>query len=132
MDAILGFINIQQNDLFKILTIVSVVGVPPTILVGIWGMNFKGMPELNWSWGYPFAWLAILGSLGVRTQPSWAGIFFQAQLGKYIPGSVWQYASRAAVARRHGIVRRIRAARITRPVCRGARAAQGVEVAGSA
>ena len=48
-------------------------------------------------------WLAILGSLGVRTQPSWAGIFFQAQLGKYIPGSVWQYASRAAVARRHGI-----------------------------
>jgi magnesium transporter len=65
LDAILGFINIQQNDLFKILTIVSVIGVPPTILVGIWGMNFKGMPELNWSWGYPFAWLAILGSIAL-------------------------------------------------------------------
>jgi magnesium transporter len=65
LDAILGFINIQQNDLFKILTIVSVVGVLPTILVGICGMNFKGMPELNWSWGYPFAWLAILGSIAV-------------------------------------------------------------------
>jgi Mg2+ and Co2+ transporter CorA len=36
LDATLGFINIQQDDLFKILTIVSAVGVPPTILVGIW------------------------------------------------------------------------------------------------
>jgi magnesium transporter len=65
LDAILGFINIQQNDLFKILTIVSVVGVPPTILVGVWGMNFKAMPELNWTWGYPLAWLAILGSIAL-------------------------------------------------------------------
>jgi magnesium transporter len=62
LDAILGFINIQQNDLFKILTIVSVVGVPPTILVGVWGMNFREMPELSWIWGYPFAWLAIIAS----------------------------------------------------------------------
>jgi magnesium transporter len=62
LDAVLGFINIQQNDLFKILTIVSVVGVPPTILVGIWGMNFKNMPELNWNLGYPLAWIAIIAS----------------------------------------------------------------------
>jgi magnesium transporter len=62
LDAVLGAINIQQNDLFKILTIVSVVGVPPTILVGIWGMNFKMMPELNWTFGYPLAWLAIIAS----------------------------------------------------------------------
>ena len=62
LDAILGFVNIQQNDLFKILTIVSVAGVPPTILVGIWGMNFKMMPELNWAWGYPLAWLAVIAS----------------------------------------------------------------------
>jgi magnesium transporter len=62
LDAVLGFINIQQNDLFKILTIVSVVGVPPTILVGVWGMNFKEMPELNWSFGYPLACLAIIAS----------------------------------------------------------------------
>src|SRR5262249_20843319 len=62
LDATLGFINIQQNDLFKILTIVSVVGVPPTILVGIWGMNFKNMPELNWLLGYPLAWLAVIAS----------------------------------------------------------------------
>jgi magnesium transporter len=62
LDAVLGFINIQQNDLFKILTIVSVVGVPPTILVGVWGMNFKNMPELNWTWGYPLACLAVIAS----------------------------------------------------------------------
>jgi magnesium transporter len=62
LDATLGFINIQQNDLFKILTIVSVVGVPPTILVGIWGMNFKNMPELNWQFGYLLAWLAVIAS----------------------------------------------------------------------
>ena len=62
LDAVLGFINIQQNDLFKILTIVSVVGVPPTILVGVWGMNFKAMPELSWTLGYPLALIAIVAS----------------------------------------------------------------------
>lgn len=62
LDAVLGFINIQQNELFKILTIVSVVGVPPTILVGIWGMNFKNMPELNWTFGYPLSLLVISAS----------------------------------------------------------------------
>jgi glycosyltransferase 2 family protein len=48
-------------------------------------------------------WLAILRDLGVHTQRRWLGLFFQAQLGKYIPGSVWQYAGRAAVARAQGI-----------------------------
>lgn len=62
LDAVLGFINIQQNDLFKILTIVSVVGVPPTILVGVWGMNFKDMPELGWAFGYPLACAVIVAS----------------------------------------------------------------------
>jgi magnesium transporter len=60
LDAVLGFISIEQNDLFKVLTIVSVVGIPPTLVVGIYGMNFKFMPELNWAWGYPIA-LAIVG-----------------------------------------------------------------------
>ena len=60
LDAILGFISIEQNDLFKILTIASVVGVPPTLLAGVWGMNFKAMPELDWTWGYPMALVVIL------------------------------------------------------------------------
>jgi hypothetical protein len=59
-------------------------------------------------------WLTILEFLGLRTQRRWAGLFFQAQLGKYIPGSVWQYASRAAVARTNGIP--VRAVGISLPV----------------
>jgi magnesium transporter len=59
LDAVLGFINIEQNDLFKILTIVSVVGIPPTVMAGIWGMNFKSMPELSWGFGYPMS-LAVI------------------------------------------------------------------------
>ena len=53
--------------------------------------------------GAALIWLAILDALGVRPQLRWAGLFFQSQLGKYIPGSIWQYAGRAAVARTHGI-----------------------------
>lgn len=60
LDAVLGFITIEQNDIFKVLTIASVVGVPPTLMAGIWGMNFRVMPELGWKWGYPFAWLVII------------------------------------------------------------------------
>ena len=59
LDAILGYITIEQNDMFKILTIASVVGIPPTLLAGIWGMNFKAMPELDWRFGYPLALLAV-------------------------------------------------------------------------
>jgi magnesium transporter len=59
LDAVLGYITIEQNDLFKILTIVSVVGIPPTLVAGIYGMNFKVMPELNWAYGYPFG-LAVI------------------------------------------------------------------------
>jgi magnesium transporter len=60
LDAVLGYITIEQNDIFKVLTIASVVGVPPTLIAGIWGMNFKYMPELGWTWGYPMAWAAII------------------------------------------------------------------------
>jgi magnesium transporter len=54
LDAVLGFINTEQNDIFKVLTIVSVVGIPPTLIAGIYGMNFQSMPEYHWSHGY--AW----------------------------------------------------------------------------
>ena len=62
LDAVLGFINTQQNELFKTLTIVSVVGVPPTLLAGVWGMNFHYMPELSRPWGYPAAIFLIIAS----------------------------------------------------------------------
>ncbi len=60
LDATLGFINIEQNDIVKTLTIVSVVGVPPVLVAGIYGMNFKFMPELNWTLGYPYALVLML------------------------------------------------------------------------
>ena len=63
LDAVLGFINIEQNNGVKVLTVVSVVGIPPTFVVGLYGMNFKNMPELGWSWGYEFGWLMIITSV---------------------------------------------------------------------
>lgn len=53
LDAALGFISTEQNDLFKVLTIASVVGIPPVLVAGIYGMNFHNMPELAWPMGYP-------------------------------------------------------------------------------
>ncbi len=54
LDADLGLINIEQNDRFRILTVVSIVGIPPTFVASMYGMNFKHMPELDWAWGYPY------------------------------------------------------------------------------
>lgn len=65
LDAILGFINTDQNEIMKLFTVASVATIPPIILVGIWGMNFRHMPELKWLFGYPLAVLAILLSLGL-------------------------------------------------------------------
>jgi magnesium transporter len=60
LDATLGLINIAQNGLIKILTIVSIVGIPPTLIAGIYGMNFKDIPELSWTYGYPYAWVLMI------------------------------------------------------------------------
>jgi magnesium transporter len=59
LDAILGFINTEQNEIFRVLTIASVVGIPPTLIAGMYGMNFHDMPELGWRWGYPYG-LALI------------------------------------------------------------------------
>ena len=64
-DAVTGIISIDQNDIVKVLTIASVVGIPPILVVGIYGMNFKYMPELNWSWGYPFALVLVAVSIAL-------------------------------------------------------------------
>jgi len=63
LDAVLGFINNDQNDIMKVLTIVSVVTVPPMILAGIWGMNFKSIPEYDWPHGYAFGLSMIVLSM---------------------------------------------------------------------
>jgi magnesium transporter len=54
-DATLGLINIDQNNIIKIMSVAAMVFLPPTLFASIWGMNFHGMPELNEWWGYPLA-----------------------------------------------------------------------------
>lgn len=58
-DASLGLINLEQNAIMKIVSIVSVVFLPPTLFASLYGMNFRIMPELDWTYGYPAA-LALM------------------------------------------------------------------------
>jgi magnesium transporter len=55
MNATVGFININQNKIIKLFSVASVALLPPTLIASVYGMNFKVMPELDWSLGYPFA-----------------------------------------------------------------------------
>ncbi|GAB3530178.1 magnesium/cobalt transporter CorA [Pontibacter brevis] len=64
-NTFLGLVNIEQNQVIKIFTVVTVVFMPPTLIASIYGMNFEFMPELNWKLGYPFALaMMVLSSLG--------------------------------------------------------------------
>jgi len=55
LDAMLGVVNLQQNNIIKIFSVAAVVFMPPTLVASIYGMNFKLMPELEWQYGYPMA-----------------------------------------------------------------------------
>ena len=54
-DTFLGLVNIEQNKIIKIFTVVNVIFLPPTLIASMYGMNFKNMPELDWTLGYPFS-----------------------------------------------------------------------------
>src|SRR5690606_18019931 len=54
-NTFLGLVNIEQNQVIKIFTVVTVIFMPPTLIASIYGMNFEFMPELAWRAGYPFA-----------------------------------------------------------------------------
>jgi len=69
MDAIVGFININQNKIIKIFSVASVALLPPTLIASVYGMNFKGyFPELEWAYGYPYALALMVASAVV---PMW-------------------------------------------------------------
>lgn len=55
LDAVLGIINVEQTNIIKTFTVVSVALMPPTLIASIYGMNFQHMPELEWTFGYPLA-----------------------------------------------------------------------------
>lgn len=60
LDATLSFINTEQNDIFKVLTIASVVGIPSTFIARMYGMNFRNMPEYSWAYGYQWGLFLII------------------------------------------------------------------------
>src|SRR6202050_1604566 len=55
LDAMLGVVNLEQNNIIKLFSVMAVVLMPPTLIASIYGMNFKVMPELEWEDGYPLA-----------------------------------------------------------------------------
>jgi magnesium transporter len=63
MDAVVGFININQNKIIKIFSVASVALLPPTLIASIYGMNFQFMPELHLAWGYPLALALMVASV---------------------------------------------------------------------
>jgi magnesium transporter len=62
LDAALGLISIEQNAVLKIFSVGAIVFMPPTLIAGIYGMNFAHMPELQWQLGYPWALGLMLAS----------------------------------------------------------------------
>src|SRR5579872_6804002 len=60
LDAMLGVVNLEQNNIIKLFSVMAVVLMPPTLIASIYGMNFKVMPELQWENGYPLAILMML------------------------------------------------------------------------
>jgi magnesium transporter len=60
LDAMLGVVNLEQNNIIKLFSVMAVVLMPPTLIASIYGMNFKMMPELEWAHGYPMALVMML------------------------------------------------------------------------
>src|SRR6266516_430909 len=60
LDAMLGVVTIEQNNVIKIFSVAAVALMPPTLIASIYGMNFRHMPELDWQFGYPLAIMLML------------------------------------------------------------------------
>lgn len=65
LDATVGLVNLEQNQIIKIFSVLAVVFLPPTLIASIYGMNFELMPELQWVYGYPFSILLMVLSVAV-------------------------------------------------------------------
>ena len=60
LDATLGLVNIEQNNIIKIFSVAAVIFLPPTLIASIYGMNFHFIPELSWKYGYLFSIFLII------------------------------------------------------------------------
>jgi len=65
LDIYLSSISNRLNEVMKVLTMIATIFIPLTFIVGVYGMNFKLMPELEWRWGYPAVWLVMVGVAGM-------------------------------------------------------------------
>jgi magnesium transporter len=65
LDMYLSSVSNRLNAVMKVLTIIATIFMPLTFIVGVYGMNFKHMPELEWQYGYPLVWLAMIGITGL-------------------------------------------------------------------
>lgn len=84
MDVYLSSLSNRMNEVMKVLTIITTLFVPPTLIAGIYGMNFNteisryNMPELNWYYGYPFALFLMfaltLGVIALLWYKGWLGV----------------------------------------------------------
>lgn len=62
LDAMLGVVNLEQNNIIKLFSVMAVILMPPTLVASIYGMNFRHMPELEWTVGYPLALIVMLAA----------------------------------------------------------------------
>ena len=64
LDVYLSIVSNRMNEVMKVLTIIATIFIPLTFIAGIYGMNFKHIPELEWHWGYPIS-LSVMGAIGM-------------------------------------------------------------------
>lgn len=68
LDAVLGLVSLDQNDVMKMLSVTAAIFMPPTLISSIYGMNFEVMPDLSWHWGF----YATLGVMVCSAAFTWA------------------------------------------------------------
>jgi magnesium transporter len=76
LDMYLSSVSNRLNEVMKVLTVISLIFMPITFIAGVYGMNFKNMPELEWRYGYPLTWLLMAG-IG-------AGMFYYFKRKKWL------------------------------------------------
>jgi len=64
LDIYLSSVSNKMNEVMKVLTIIATIFIPLTFIAGVYGMNFRNMPEIEWQWGYPLS-LLIMGGVAI-------------------------------------------------------------------
>ncbi len=65
LDVYLSSVSNRMNEIMKVLTIMATIFIPLTFISGVYGMNFRHMPELEWRWAYPAVWVVFAAVAGL-------------------------------------------------------------------